>query len=128
MSTSIAEGSSLVQPVDEEAVASREPFGRSPDLVCEVNGLLLDQELLELEHHLPLQKKRVESRAVDRVEKRAGVWRVEVMGFESLSRRRSSTVLLLSSLLSIFLAFRAKKIGVTRFELAASTSRTYSFH
>ena len=102
MSTSIAEGSSLVQPVDEEGVASREPFGRSPDLVCEVNGLLVDQELLELERHLPLQKKRVESRTVDRVEKIADVWRVKAMGLESLSRRSSSPVLLLSSLLSIF--------------------------
>ena len=65
-----------------------------------------------MERHLPLQKKRVESRTVDRVEKRAGVWRVEVMGFESLSRRRSSTVLLLSSLLSIFLGLPAQKKSV----------------
>ena len=42
------------------------------DLVCEVNGLL-DEKLLELERHLLLQKKRVESRAVDRVEKRKAI-------------------------------------------------------
>ena len=47
-------------------------------------------------------RRREDSRAVDRVEKRADVLPLNIGRLESLSRLRRSTVLLLSSLLSIF--------------------------
>ena len=40
-----------VELVSEEAVAAGEVFGSQADLVCEIDGLLVDDELFEREGH-----------------------------------------------------------------------------
>ena len=83
-------------------------------------GLLIDQQLLELEGHLPLYKKRVESRAVDRVEEE----KVERWGNVAgpLKNLWTLNALLLYFLVSTlyFFGLKAKKIGATGFEPATS--------
>ena len=46
-----------VELVDQKAVAARELLSRSTDFVGEVEGLLVDQQLFELERHFATPKK-----------------------------------------------------------------------
>jgi len=54
--------SPLVERVGEEGVAARGPFGQGGDSVSQVNGLLVDLEILEHEGHSPPRRLEQENR------------------------------------------------------------------
>jgi len=48
---------SSVELVDQKTVATLKGFSGRTNGICKIDGLLIDHQLLELERHLPLQKK-----------------------------------------------------------------------